>query len=147
MRAALALLALTLLAACQQKPATLAVEDARVRLSANREAPSVGYFTLKGGESDERLMAVFSPAVIRTEMHESMTSGTMTSMKPLAGGVAVPARSTVEFKEGGKHLMLTYVNPGITPKRTLPMVFTFASGTKLEVDAVVTGPGGAAPRP
>ena len=86
-------------------------------------------------------MKVSSPMVIRTEMHESMASGGMaggmTSMKPIVGGVEVPAGRTVEFKPGGRHLMLNYVNLGIVPPRTLQLNFSFASGERIMVDAKV----------
>ena len=131
------------LAGCQKPPAQLNVTDAVVRLAATREAPSVAYFTIHGGETDDRLLDVISPVVIRTEMHESMTDKGMASMKPLEGGIAIPARGTVAFKEGGRHLMLSYVNPGIKPGKFVPLKFTFASGAKFEVQAGVVAAGSA----
>ena len=66
-----------------------------------------------------------------------MTSGSMMSMKPIEGGIEIPAGGAVEFKPGGKHVMMFNVNPGIVPPRTLPMIFTFASGERITVDAEV----------
>lgn len=133
------------LASCAPKPpAQLNVTDAVVRLAATREAPSVAYFTIHGGPADDRLLDVISPVVIKTEMHESMMSGgpgSMVSMKPIEGGIPVPANSVVAFKEGGRHLMLSYVNPGIKPGKTVPFIFTFTSGTRLDVDAKVVAAG------
>ena len=128
-------------AGCQKPPAQLDVTDAVVRLAPTREGTSVAYFTVHGGPTDDRLLDVISPVVIRTELHESMMSGNMSSMKPLTGGVAIPAGSVVEFKEGGKHLMMHYVNPGIVPGKFVPLHFTFASGNKLEINASVVAAG------
>lgn len=133
---ALALLVLLTLADCSPKP-VLRVDGAWVRLSATPKAPAAGYFTLHGGPKADRLMDVSSPVVIRTELHESMTAGNMSSMKPIEGGVDVPAGGTVEFKPGGKHAMMFNVNPGIVPPRSLPMIFVFASGERIQVDAKV----------
>lgn len=130
------------LGGCAKTPAELTVVDAVVRLSANPKAPSVAYFTVKGGAIDDRLLDVTSPVVIRTEMHESMTTGTMASMKPLKGGVAIPAGTSVKFAPEGRHVMLFDVNPGIKPYTTAAFSFTFASGTQLQSMVPVRGPGG-----
>lgn len=107
----LAPIASLMLVACGDGPAELGVERAIVRLSPDPAAPSVAYFTVKGGPTDDRLIAV-TPVVIRTEIHESMTMDGMAIMKPIAGGVPVPANSTIQFEQGGKHVMLFDVNKG-----------------------------------
>ena len=135
--------ALALSACAPKAPAELNVTDAVVRLAATREAPSVAYFTIHGGATDDRLLDVISPVVIRTTLHESMMTGNMASMKSIDSGVPIPAGGTVAFKEGGRHVMLSYVNPGIKPGMTMPFIFTFASGTKLNVDASVVAAGAA----
>jgi periplasmic copper chaperone A len=133
---ALLLLALITVASCAPDP-VLRVDGAWVRLAATPKSPAAGYFTIFGGPKTDRLLDVSSPVVIRTELHESMSSGTMSSMKPIESGVEVPAAGKVEFKPGGKHAMMFNVNPGIVPPRTLPMIFVFASGERITVDAKV----------
>jgi periplasmic copper chaperone A len=133
---ALALLAALALVGCAPDP-VLRVDSAWVRLAAVPSNPAAGYFTVVGGPKADRLLDVSSPVVIRTEMHESMASGGMMSMKPIAGGIEIPAGGAVEFKPGGKHVMMFNVNPGIRPPRTLPMIFVFASGERIMVDAKV----------
>ena len=136
MRILLALAAILALAGCKRTP-VLAVDGAWVRLNAVERGPAAAYFTVHGGPSDDKLLNVTSSVVIRIELHDSMMSGTMSSMKPITGGIAVPAGSTIEFKPGGRHAMLYFVNPGIKPPRTLPLMFTFASGNQIMVDARV----------
>lgn len=140
--AALALTAaLAALAGCQDKPPTLNVEDAVVRLGATDRTPGVAYFTLVGGATDDRLVSVTSDLSLRSELHESMKmDGGMMSMKPLAA-VDVPASGRVRFREGGKHVML-YDLPKLKPYTTLKLTFTFASGTRLETMAPVRAAGG-----
>ena len=128
------------LASCAQKP-VLGVSDAWVRLGAVPGSPAAAYFTVKGGPADDRLMIVTADYAVRTELHESMTSGGMASMKPLASGVPVPAGGKVEFKPGGLHAMLFDVEPGLQPPRTMPMTFTFASGTRLQLQATLVRAG------
>jgi periplasmic copper chaperone A len=124
------------LAGCKREP-VLAVDGVWVRLNAVERGPAAAYFTVHGGPKDDRLLQVTSTVVIEIELHESMNHGGMASMKPISGGIPVPKGSTIEFKPGGRHAMLYYVNPGIKPPRTLPLVFTFASGTQILVDAQV----------
>lgn len=134
------LAAFALGSSCAREP-KLSVDGAWVRLSAAPRGPAAAYFTVHGGPKDDRLMEVSSPVVIRIEMHQSMTSGGMASMKAIDGGVAIPAGGTVDFQPNGRHLMLFYVNPGIVPPRTLELNFSFASGERLVVDATVARAG------
>lgn len=138
--AASILAALALGSSCAREP-KLSVDGAWVRLSAAPRGPAAAYFTVHGGPKDDRLMEVSSPVVIRIEMHQSMTSGGMASMKAIDGGVAIPAGGKVDFQPNGRHLMLFYVNPGIVPPRTLELNFSFASGERLVVDATVARAG------
>ncbi len=131
------------LAGCAAKPTEPTVEGAVVRMAANPKAPSVGYFTLKGGPKEDTLLTVTSPIVIRVEMHESMTSGGMASMKPLDGGVAVPANTDVKFEPGGKHIMLFNINPGMKVGQTMRLDFVFASGLQLSAYAPLRAAGSA----
>ena len=134
--AVLALLSVVTLYGCAKKPVLL-VDSAFVRLSAAPRGPAAGYFTVHGGPTTDRLMEVSSPMVIRIEMHDSMIKGGMSTMKPIDGGVEIPAGGTVEFKPGGRHLMMFYINPGMLPPRTLQMNFSFASGERIMVDAKI----------
>ncbi|WP_165324576.1 copper chaperone PCu(A)C [Rhizorhabdus phycosphaerae] len=140
-RLSIALLACAALAACSpgggDRPL---VEDARVRLSAVSDAPSAGYFTLKGGKSDDRLLRIDSAVVEKIEMHESAMDGGMMTMRPLKE-LAVPAGATVTFAPAGSHAMLFGIDNRITPGTGIPMLFTFASGAKIQVEAKTMAPG------
>lgn len=137
-----AVMALIALPACQPKGADKpAVKDARVRLAVVPGGPAAGYFTLKGGAKDDRLLRIDSAVVNKIELHESVMNGGVMTMRPLAE-VPVPAGATVEFAPSGSHAMLFGVDPRITPGTGVPMLFTFASGAKIEVEAKSTGVGG-----
>jgi len=124
-----------------QKPKEIYADQAWVRLPAVAGNPGVAYFTLHGGPADTQLLSVTSPAVIRSELHESMAGGGgMASMKPI-GQVDLPAGSKVTFAPGGKHVMLFDINPAIKPGGNLTLVFTFANNLKIEVTAPVVAAG------
>jgi copper(I)-binding protein len=136
--------ALLVTGACQQKK-EIRVTGGWVRLSAVRANPSAAYFTLHGGAKDATLVSVTSPVAIRAEMHESMNTGGMMSMAPLKT-VTLPASGTIEFKPGGKHVMLYYVNPGVKPGWTMDLRYTFADGLIVVQRAKVIGPADPAPK-
>lgn len=139
----IAAIALTL-AGCQQ-PKEIYADKGWVRLSAVKDHPAVAYFTLHGGPADATLVSVTSPAVIKTELHESMTSGSTASMAPVRT-VTLPAGGKVDFAPGGKHVMLYDVNPSIKVGDTLPLVFTFSDNLRIQIDAPVIAAGAPAPK-
>lgn len=116
-----------------------------VRLPAVKGNPAVAYFTLHGGKDDTVLLSVTSPAVIRSELHESMTSGGMAAMAPISR-VPLPAEGEIAFKPGGKHVMLFDVDPTVEAGGTIPLVFTFANNDRIQIAAPVVAPGTAPPK-
>ena len=132
------------LGGCGQ-PKQVYIDKAYIRTAAAPGRPASGYFTLHGGTAATTLISVHTEVAIKTEMHESMTgAGGMSTMKPL-DHVALPADSTVEFKPGGKHLMIYDLNPGMTVGKTITMVFTFSDGSRLEKEALLIAPAAPAP--
>jgi copper(I)-binding protein len=120
-----------------EKPA---VRDATVRLAAVADRPAAGYFTLQGGRSDDRLLRIDSAVVNKIELHQVGTSGGMMTMRPMAD-VPLPAGVTVKFAPGGNHAMLFGIDKHITPGTGIPMLFTFQSGAKIEVEAKTVAAG------
>lgn len=128
-------LAMALLAGCQP-PAQLLVEKAYVKLSPVADSPSVLYFTIRGGPTDTVLRSISSPNILRLEMHETVEENGMSMMKPITA-VAVPTRGKVEFKPGGKHVMVWGIDAGARKAGKATFLFSFSNGEKIEVDATV----------
>lgn len=131
------------LAACHSPP-ELKIDHGYVRLGAVPTRPSAGYFTIHGGTVATTLIAVSTPVGVKSELHESMTAGGMSTMKPL-GDLRIPAGSTTVFKPGGKHLMIFDINPGIKPGRAITLTFTFADGRRIDTLVPTIAPGAPAP--
>jgi periplasmic copper chaperone A len=121
------------------KKEALLVTDVRVTTPATKDAPAAAYFTIEGGPVATRLVAVQAAAAQRVEMHETVKENGMTAMKPLKF-VDVPKLKNVEFKPGGKHVMLWGVNAGAIKDNKFPMVFTFTNGDRIMVDGVFISP-------
>ncbi|WP_066797785.1 copper chaperone PCu(A)C [Sphingomonas soli] len=144
MRAFLGIVSLAVLSACQQ-PAELKADQAWVRLPAAEGRPGAAYFTVHGGDQSDTLLSVTTPAALRTELHESMKGEHgMMAMKPITD-VAIPARGSLAFAPGGKHVMLFDLGPRVAAGQRIPLKLSFAGGKTLEVEAMVVGAGDAAP--
>ena len=125
---ALAITALTL-TACEEnlgKGPQLNVVSGHIVMGATPDRPAVGYFTVTGGPRDVKLMAVTADLAQRVEMHESVKENGVVTMKPLASA-AVPAKGKLEFKPGGKHLMIWGINGAAVRAGKLPMAFVFTN--------------------
>ncbi|WP_022684378.1 copper chaperone PCu(A)C [Sphingobium bisphenolivorans] len=133
------------LSACGD-PAPTYIDQAWVRLSPNKDAPSAGYFVAHGGDSGTQLRGVLTDYALKVEMHESMDEGGKMSMKPI-DSVDIPAQGQVAFAPGGKHLMLWGVNDTAISRGKMTLTFLLANGDRLLVDAVIQKPGAAAPKP
>lgn len=135
---ATALFSLASLAACGD-PAPTYVDQAWIRLSPNADSPSAGYFTVHGGDAPVTLRGVLTDRAQRVEMHESLEQGGMMTMRPVES-VEVPAKATVTFAPGGKHIMLWGVNPAAVEQGKMPLTFLFSNGDRIIVDAVIQKP-------
>jgi copper(I)-binding protein len=144
MRIVLALGIAALLAGCAQ-PKELAVDGVWVRLAAVAGRPAAGYFTIHGGPAPATLISVTTDVAIKSEMHETMTRGSMSQMTPLQR-VEIPADTDVAFKPGGRHVMLFNVNPGIKRGSSVTFTFAFADGTRILHNADVIAAGDPGPK-
>ncbi|HEY0270167.1 MAG TPA: copper chaperone PCu(A)C [Sphingomonas sp.] len=133
-------LALILLAGCHHHGRRPYADAAWVRLAAVSGNPAAAYFTLYGGRSPGRLIAIDSPAAGSSELHRSMTAGDMASMRRV-DGVDVPAGGVVAFAPGGYHVMLFGVGAHVKAGGTMPLVARFAGGDPVTMTARVVGAG------
>ncbi|WP_404334657.1 copper chaperone PCu(A)C [Sphingomonas sp. MMS12-HWE2-04] len=135
-----------LLAACHAQPATLGADQAWVRLPAVPGNPGAAYFTLHGGDQADTLLQVSTPAALRAELHElSKTPAGAMTMQPVRDA-PLPARGTLAFAPGGRHVMLFDLGPAVKPGTRIPLALAFASGKRIEVQARVVGAGDPPPQ-
>ena len=104
----------------------LAVVAGYIQMGATPDSPAAGYFTIKGGPQDVELVAVTADLAQRVEMHESVKENGVVTMKPLTTAT-VPAKGELEFKPGGKHLMIWNINGAAVRAGKLPMQFVFTN--------------------
>jgi copper(I)-binding protein len=79
------------------------------------------------------------------EVHEMKMEGDTMRMRAVEGGLALPARQTVELKPGGYHLMLMDLKQPLGKDSTVPLTLRFedAKGQKSTLELkvpVLAGP-------
>ncbi len=125
------------LASCAD-PQPLYVDQAWIQLNANPSAPAAGYFVIHGGEQPVRLLRVTSDGAMQINMHQTVTADGMTTMEAV-DSVDVPAKGTVRFEPGGRHLMISGINPAYLEQGKLTLTMLFSNSDRLIVDAQIKG--------
>jgi copper(I)-binding protein len=90
-------------------------------------APTAGgYLAIdnQGGDAD-RLIAVATPAAETSEIHEMAVTDNRMTMRPVEGGVEIPAGGSVSLEPGGLHLMFIGLAAPLAAGETLPVTLTF----------------------
>jgi len=110
--------------------------------------PTAGYFDFNYNyKVPDRIIAVASPAFKRVEMHDSVADGGMKKMVKL-DTLDLPAKSSIKFAPGGKHLMLFDSTKTLKAGELIKVTFVFAQRDPIDVsfevkDVIpVTGSGG-----
>ncbi|WP_051304057.1 copper chaperone PCu(A)C [Calidithermus chliarophilus] len=122
---------------------SLTAQNAWVRLL---PTPNLAAYLTFSNPTDKpvRLLGVSTPVALKAEFHETKTlpasdhnaHGQTTTMVPLKD-VVVPAKGKLEFKPGGKHIMLLGVKRTLKEGEKVPLVFRLEGGKSITVQAVV----------
>jgi copper(I)-binding protein len=105
-------------------------------VNANPDAPAAGYFTIHGGPEATKLLGITTDGALKLEMHESVMKDGMMTMQPIKT-VDIPAKSTVKFEPGDKHVMLFGLNQAVVDYGKATFTMIFANGDRLIVDAPI----------
>ncbi len=108
------------------KVGPLTLTDLWTRATPPGAVTGAGYFTITNTTAEpDRLVSVWSPAAANAEIHEMRMEGDRMLMRPVAGGVEVPAGATVELTPGGYHVMFVGVVVGFEEGGEVPVTLTF----------------------
>ncbi|WP_026623121.1 periplasmic copper chaperone A [Ensifer sp. WSM1721] len=91
-----------------------------------------GFVVKNNGSTDDRLLAVESPAAGRVELHEMTMENDVMRMRKLDDGIAIPAGETIELKSGGLHLMFMEVKQPFVEGDSVPVTLTFEKAGKVD---------------
>jgi periplasmic copper chaperone A len=99
--------------------------------------PSGGYFVLhNAGKKPATLIGAQSPACGMLMLHMSENKGGMSAMRHVES-VNVAPGGTLEFKQGGYHLMCMQATAQIKPGATVPVTLIFQDGMKATANFAV----------
>jgi copper(I)-binding protein len=102
-----------------------------------------GFLTIANkGSSADRLLSVSSPSAGMVEIHTMEVTNDVMTMRPVEGGLEIPAGKTVELKPGGTHLMFMQVKEPFKKGGEVPVTLEFEKAGKVEIVFPVVGLGG-----
>jgi periplasmic copper chaperone A len=97
-----------------------------------------GYMTIvNDGGRPVRLVGGETPAAASIEVHEMTLIGGIMRMRPVPGGLAVPAHGRVELKPGAYHLMLISPRHAYRLGDRIPVTLRFQGAPPLPVTLTV----------
>jgi copper(I)-binding protein len=100
-----------------------------------------GYFTItNNGKSADRLVSISSPDAGSAEIHSMVMKDNVMVMRPVDGGLEIPAGGTVELKPGHFHLMFMDVKKPFHKGDTVPVTLEFEKAGKVEIKMPVEAP-------
>ena len=114
-----------------------------------QEQKNAGVFMNLASPNDARLVGASSPEAAFGEVLEMLMEGDVMKMRPLKGGLELPAGKSVEHKLGSYHVMPLDLKLPLQKDTTIPLTLTFkdAKGvetkSELKVPVLQTAPGGA----
>lgn len=95
---------------------------------------------INDGDAPDRLLSAQCEVADVVELHETRVEDNVAKMRPVAGGIEVPARGRVELKPGGYHIMLMGLRRPLMAGERFPVVLQFERSGTLTVEAVVREP-------
>ena len=132
---ALSIAPMLLLAACGSGTPDIQIADAWARETVAGQSGTAAYMTIENrGSGDDRLQGVSAQAPVAASLHETSTNGGISSMRPLASGLAVPAGETVALKPGGAHVMISGLTAPLQKGSRLKLVLRFERSGEKPVD-------------
>ena len=97
---------------------------ARAMLAGQKAAGAYLTIANKGGAAD-RLVGAASPLAGKVEVHTMEVVKDVMTMRPVEGGLEIPAGGTVELKPGGYHIMFMDVATPFAEGDTVPVTLRF----------------------
>lgn len=102
---------------------------------------AAGYLRVaNGGAEGDRLVSASTDAAGETQIHEMATVDDVMRMRPLPGGLPIPAGATVDLSPGGTHLMLMDLRGPLVEGATVDVTLTFERAGTVVVPLAIGAP-------
>ena len=104
---------------------------------------AAGYLTVSNtGSEADRLVAVSAGIAKEGEIHEMTVKDGVMTMRPVAGGLDIPAGGEVKLEPGSYHLMFKDLSAPAVEGQKFPGTLTFEKAGTVEVEFAVEKAGG-----
>ncbi len=130
----------------EYKISTLEIVHPHARATAAKAPVSGGYMVIRNtGSEPDRLIAGSADFAGKVEIHEMKVENDVMKMRPVAGGLEIPAGGEVELKPGGYHVMFMQLKERLAVDESRKVTLTFEKAGTIEVEFKVQEikPGGA----
>lgn len=112
------------------------------RATAPNQSVGGGFMTITNeGRQADRLLSASTTAAEKVEIHTVAMQGGIMRMRPLPDGLALPARSRVDLKPGGYHIMLVGLKQPLREGARIPLTLRFQRAGEVRVDLAVHAAG------
>lgn len=115
------------------------INDAYARSSAAMATSGAAFMTIMNhGTSDDRLIAVSSPAAAQVELHtHTQDAQGVMRMIHVTEGFPVTAGETLMLERGGNHVMFMGLTAPFEQGDMIPLTLTFEQAGEIEIDVPV----------
>lgn len=115
--------------------ADLEIVHPRIRAMLPNQPVAAGYMDIhNGGAEADKLLSAASADAGSVELHKATMEGDVMKMRPVEGGVAIPAGGMANFEPGGLHMMLIDPVRTFADGESVPVTLTFERAGEVEVD-------------
>jgi copper(I)-binding protein len=99
---------------------------------------AAGYLTVTNtGQTPDRLLGGSSPLADKIDVHDMSMTGGIMRMRPVEGGLVIPAGQTVKLEPGGFHLMIAGPKQTFKVGDHIPATLRFEHAGELKVEFYV----------
>ncbi|WP_414900833.1 copper chaperone PCu(A)C [Sphingomonas flavalba] len=126
----------------------IAVDRAWARQTAPGQSAGGAFMTITNhGKAADRLIGGSAAVASRVEVHTMAVDGGVMRMRPVTGGLSIPAGASVALRPGGYHIMLIGLKAPLARGSAVPVTLRFekagAITVRLQVEAIgATAAGG-----
>lgn len=116
----------------------LVIEHPHIPATVEAAPVAAGYLKIKnkGGEAD-KLISISAEFSAKQQIHTmTMIDGVM-RMRPLKGGVEIPAGGEATLRSGGDHLMFMKLNEQMEAGQMRKVTLVFEKAGELEIEMIV----------
>ena len=117
----------------------ITIEDSYFRTSGPTAKSGAAFFVVVNhGDQPDRLIGVASDLAKKVEIHTHVDAGDgVMQMRPVEGGLPIPAQSDHLLKRGGDHVMFMGLTRRVANGDTVKLTLTFEVAGEIVVDVPV----------